>query len=218
MDQSGISSPGAAALDTLLVNNSEKSKNTLPVQAKDKEAVNDSVSVGMKEVYKSLTVLADKVLAKLEEILKKDLPDGIASLKPEEHTPEATSQRIVDGTTALLAVYAKQHPELQGEELISSFMETIRGGIKTGYEDAMGILGSIGALDIGGVQAGIEETMKLVEEKLLAFEDQWRKDNGLTPKDGSTASQTPTSGANTTDGNTAAEPAETTSTNGTLVA
>lgn len=140
----------------------------------------DRSNVGMQDIYKSLTVLADNILSKLDEILKEDLPDGIASLKPEDHTPEATAQRIVDGTTALFAVYAKQNPEMEGEELIDSFMETIRGGIKQGYNEAAAILGDIGAFDIDGVQSGIEKTMLLVEEKLQAFESNLRKELGVS--------------------------------------
>lgn len=146
----------------------------------------DTVAVGMQDVYKSLTLLADKVLKELDEILKAEGLDGVASLKPQDHTPEATAQRIVDGVTALLPVYAQQHPELEGEELLQSFMETIRGGIKQGYNEAAAILGDIGAFDIDGVKQGIEETMRLVEEKLLAFENDYRRQHGLeieTPED-----------------------------------
>lgn len=137
----------------------------------------DSVNVGMDDIYKSLTILGDKVIAKLDELLKADVPGGIASLSPEQHTPEATAQRIVDGTTALFSIYARQHKDMEGEELFDSFMETIRKGIKQGYNDAMGTLGDIGALKIGGVQEGISETMRLVEEKLQAFEENYRQAN-----------------------------------------
>ena len=59
-------------------------------------------------------------------------------------------------------------------------MKTIRGGIDSGYRDAAAVLGDIGAFEIDGVKSGIEETMRLVEEKLKAFEDNYRKQNGLT--------------------------------------
>lgn len=149
----------------------------LPSTSKDKT---DRVDVSMREVYKSLTVFAQKVLDKLQEILGDKLPDGLESLKPEDHTAEKTAQRIVDGTTAMLGVFARQRPDLEGEALISEFMKTIRGGIDSGYRDAAAVLGDIGALEIEGVQSGIEETMRLVEEKLKAFEDSYRKQNGLT--------------------------------------
>lgn len=142
----------------------------------------DFVDIGMKEVYKSLTVLGDKIIKKLDELLKAELPEGIASLDPEQHTPEATAQRIVDGATALFGIFSKQNSEIEGEELISKFMATIRKGISEGYEQAASILGDLGAFEIDGIKSGIEETMRLVEEKLKAFEESYGKSPELKPK------------------------------------
>ena len=178
----GTSEIETAAIKQLQVAKTTSSKSELglhsllPDTAKEKS---DKVDVSMREVYKSLTVFAQKVLDKLQEILGDKLPDGLESLKPEDHTAEKTAQRIVDGTTAMLGVFARQRPELEGEALISEFMKTIRGGIESGYQDAAAVLGDIGALEIDGVQSGIEETMRLVEEKLKAFEESYRKQNGL---------------------------------------
>lgn len=147
----------------------------------DLKVINDSVSndlveVALDDVYKSLTVLGQKVISKLEEILGDKLPEGgIAALKPEDHTPEATAQRIVDGVTGLLPAFQAQNPDLEGEELLDQFMSTIRGGIQQGYGEAMEILGSIGALEFDSVSSGIEKTMKIVEEKLVAFETDYRE-------------------------------------------
>lgn len=152
---------------------------TIKVKAKhtSSDLTADTVSVGMKQIYKSLTVLGDKIINKLNEILKNDLPDGIQSLKPEDHTPEATAQRIVDGVTGLMGIYAKQNPELKDKELLESFMKEIRKGIKQGYDEAMSILGDMGALDLEGVSSGIEKTMQLVEEKLQEFENNYLKNS-----------------------------------------
>lgn len=154
-------------------------------QVGEKSSYQESVDrsdASMKEIYKSLTAVAEEVLRKLEKVLGKDLPGGISSLVPEEHTPEKTSQRIVDGVTALLPVFAKQNPDLEGAELLNKFMETIRGGIDQGYTEAMGILGDIGALDFEGVESGIAETMRLVDEKLKAFGDNYLKKIGVNPE------------------------------------
>ncbi len=176
MSTSGI---GSTAVTTQL----ESLQNTAPKEVAVADLIpapkNDKVDVSMKEVYKSLTVLAQNVLDKLQELIGDQIPGGITALKPEDHTSEKTAQRIVDGTTALFSVFAKQNSDLEGEELISKFMSTIRGGIETGYNEAAGILGDIGAFDIDGVKSGIDQTMKLVDEKLKAFEDNYRKQNGL---------------------------------------
>jgi hypothetical protein len=139
----------------------------------------DQVDVNLSDVYKSLTVLGDEVLNKLDEILGDKVPGGVRSLKPEEHTPEKTADRITSGVLALFPTFARQNPELTGEELLSKFMETIRGGISQGLNDAVNILDSIGAFGFDGVKDGIDQTMHLVQEKLQAFESQYRKDNGL---------------------------------------
>lgn len=141
----------------------------------------DSAEVGLDGVYKSLTVLADEIIAKLDELLKEDLAGGIKGLDPEQHTPQKTAERIVQGSTALFSAFAQQNPDLEGEELITRFMSTIRGGIETGYRQATSVLGDLGAFEFDGVQAGIEETMRLVEEMLVSFEDDYRRKNGLSP-------------------------------------
>lgn len=130
----------------------------------------DRVDLDMKGIYKSLTVFADEVLKKLDELLKNDLPDGVRSLKPEDHTPEKTADRIVSGVLNLFDVYKNQNPEKEGEDLIKSFLSTVKGGIKQGHDDAMKVLGDIGALDFEGVEDGISKTMELVESKLNDWE------------------------------------------------
>jgi len=139
------------------------------------EQPRDSVDVGTQLVSTNLSAFAQQVLDKLNEIVGKEIPGGLTNLAPEDHTPEKTAQRIVDGVTALLPIFAAQHKELSGDALISAFMETIRGGIEQGYGDAEKVLGDVGAFDITGVRDGIDETKKLVEEKLKAFETSYRK-------------------------------------------
>lgn len=142
----------------------------------------DTVNTSFEDLYKSLSVAAKEVIDKLNEILKKDLPNGIQSLSPEQVTPEATADRIVQGATAFFDLYSRQHPNLEGEELLSSFMDTIRGGIKSGYDDAVEILKGVGALDYEGVNDGIEQTKKLIDDKLMAYEAYMREELGLSPK------------------------------------
>ncbi|MCB0354217.1 MAG: DUF5610 domain-containing protein [Bdellovibrionales bacterium] len=126
------------------------------------------------ELFGQVSLNVEELIAKLNEVLKDDLPDGVESLDPSEHTPEKTAQRIVDGSTAFFSVYQEQHPELSGDELVDSFMKTIRGGIETGFKDALSTLSQVGALEVPGVEGGIDETKKLVEEKLVEYEKSLR--------------------------------------------
>lgn len=134
----------------------------------------DKVDIGMDKIYKSLTVLADKVVAKLNELLKDEVPQGVASLKAENHTAQATAERIFQGVASLFSAFERQNPKLKGEELMKKFMEIAKSGIKEGYEDAMKILKGIGAFEFEGVEDGIQETMKLLDEKLSKFADDYK--------------------------------------------
>lgn len=120
----------------------------------------------------ALNLTGQEIVDKLNEILKDKLPEGIESLDPSEVTPEKTAERIADGAIALFSAYKAQNPNLSEEELLDGFMETIRGGITQGYEEAAGILEGLGAFNFEGVREGIEKTMKLVEEKLQKFESE----------------------------------------------
>ncbi len=139
----------------------------------------DTVGVGIDDLSKSLSIKAQKIIDKLNEILKAKLPDGVQSLKPEEVTPEATADKIVNGATAFFDVFSKQNPDLQGEELLNKFMETIRSGISQGYDDAVNTLQDLGAFDFEGVKDGIEKTKGLIDDKLKVFETEMRKKLGL---------------------------------------
>ena len=131
--------------------------------------------ISMDDVYKSLTAFGDKIISGLEEAMGDALPEGgIRGLDPANHTPEKTAQRIVTGITALLPAFASQNPNLKGEELLDAFMTTVKGGVEKGFEDAMKTLEAVGALEVGGVEEGVYQTMNLVKEKLSAFEDSIR--------------------------------------------
>lgn len=143
----------------------------------------DKVDFDLSAAYKSLSITADKIVRKLNEMLAEKLPDGLQSLKPAETTPEATAERIVRGATAFFGLYQKQNPDLQGEELLNGFLNTIKGGIDQGYGDAFSTLEGLGAFEIEGVQEGVEQTRKLIDEKLVVYESEMRKRLGLDPID-----------------------------------
>ena len=128
----------------------------------------DKVSLGF-DTSKGLQVLTKEITKSLNELLITKLPEGLESLNPDDFTSEKTADMIVNGVVALFPAYAKQNPELEGEELINSFMETVKGGIDKGYKQAFSTLEGLKAFEFDGVQSGIEKTMSLVDEKLNAF-------------------------------------------------
>jgi hypothetical protein len=179
-----IPNSGDQSLQPFLAKASTRSRvtyntNILVIQASFGSNSQDQVNVGIDNLSKALSVKADKIISKLNELLKDKLPDGIQSLKPEDTTPEATSDRIVGGVTAFFDQFAKQNPDLSGEDLLKKFMDTVRSGIQSGYDDASQTLQDLGAFEFDGVKAGIDKTKDLIEKKLQAFETQKRKDLGL---------------------------------------
>jgi len=139
----------------------------------------DIVQVNFKDLYKSLSITAKEIIDKLNELLKADLPNGLQSLKPADVTSEKTADRIVKQVTAFFGLYAKQNPDLEGEDLVNGFMDTIRGGVQKGYDEAFEILEGLGALGFEGVLAGVERTKELIDEKLGRFEQELRRSLGL---------------------------------------
>lgn len=132
-----------------------------------------------RKVFESLSLTAQKVLEKLDVYLAEYVPGGVSSLKPENHTAEKTAERIVNQITGLYGAYAKQNPDKSAEELVSGFMSLARKGVEQGYGEAYEILENIGAFEVDGVQSGVEETKKLIEEKLTTFENYLRKELGI---------------------------------------
>lgn len=147
------------------------------------ESSQDTVSVNFGDLYKGLSLSASEIIEKLNGMLKAKLPNGIQSLQPQDVTPEATAERIVNGVTAFFSAFAKQHPELEGADLLSEFMEQVRCGVAQGYDEAFSILEGLGAFQYDGVQSGIEKTKRLIEEKLAAYENFKRQEMGLTSPD-----------------------------------
>lgn len=139
----------------------------------------DTNDASINSLFKGLSVTANEIVNKLNELLKSKLPNGIQSLKPEEVTPEATADKIVTGVTGLFDTYAQQHPDLKGEELLNSFMKEVHSGVKKGYDDAYSTLDDLGAFQFDGVKDGVQKTMDLIEKKLQAFEAAKRQEMGL---------------------------------------
>jgi hypothetical protein len=81
---------------------------------------------------------------------------------------EATSDRIVAGTTALLGVFARQNPELSDTELLDRFESTIRAGIDRGYREALGILEAVSTFSPEVRELG-QKTISMTQDKLTTW-------------------------------------------------
>lgn len=145
----------------------------------DSSGSTDTVDTSLSALYQGLTGTAKSVVDKINELLKTKLPNGVQSLKPEEVTPEATAERIVNGVAGLFNAYQKSNPDLGSEELLQKFMDAVRSGVQTGYDDAFDTLQTLGAFEFDGVQDGVEQTKIQIESKLKDLEGKLKKQLGL---------------------------------------
>jgi len=106
----------------------------------------------------------------INDALKPTLGDNaIQNAASDDNSSAATAQRILAGSTALLAAFQAQHPGEAGDAAVSDFVSTIRAGFEKGYKEAAGILGALGALT-GGVSDAIQQSYNLVEKGYDDFE------------------------------------------------
>ena len=87
-----------------------------------------------------------------------------------DFSPEATAERIVSFSTQLLGAYREQHPEMDAEESLASFVDIIGGGIEQGFSEAKDILGNLNILE-GDISNNIDKTYELVQKGLQSFVD-----------------------------------------------
>lgn len=104
-----------------------------------------------------------QAIAAMFEEIGIDLYDAVGV----DHSADATSDRIVDASSAMFATFADQNAELEGEDLISAFETTLREAVDAGYGEAREMLDGLGVDD--SVIALGEETMDLVHHKFDSF-------------------------------------------------
>lgn len=126
-------------------------------------------------IASGISLTARKIIERLNELLRHQLPEGVYSLRQEDHTSEATANRIVSGITALFHGFLKQREGQDDLATLDDFMAKVRSGVKKGYEEAFGILEALGAFSFDGVQSSIEKTKELIEQKLGLFEEEMKK-------------------------------------------
>ena len=86
-------------------------------------------------------------------------------------SPEATADRIIQGSTAFYQAFKEQNSELGEEESLNEFLNVIKTGIEKGFAEAKDILDSLSVLE-GDIETDIDLTFDFVQQGLLAFKEQ----------------------------------------------
>jgi len=132
-----------------------------------------SLKVSISSGNDSLTLLFRTAVNELNQILEADLGSNSideAYSSGLDISPDATAERIVSLSTAFFSSYQEQHPEMDPETQLNSFVDLISSGIEKGFSEAREILDGLQVLE-GDIAANIDTTYDLVQNKLAAFLD-----------------------------------------------
>lgn len=132
-----------------------------------------SLEVSLSSGNDSLALLYRTAVTELNKALEADLgPSAIQQAYDSgvDVTPEATAERIVSLSANFFSSYQDQHPDMDYQTQVESFIELISGGIDQGFSDAREILDGLQVLQ-GDIAANIDTTYDLVQKSLTALMD-----------------------------------------------
>ncbi|GLR63104.1 DUF5610 domain-containing protein [Marinospirillum insulare] len=131
---------------------------------------------------KAMRIFYQEAASAIEGVLQKEFGDEDFSLQKlidktsgiegqEDYwSSENTAERIMIGATSYFETFKKQNPRLSDEEAVEKYMNLITPALEKGMGEAVNILQGFGAFE-GHVKDTVQETQRLVFEKLEAFRD-----------------------------------------------
>lgn len=129
----------------------------------------ESASISLNSENDPLALVYKSAITSINEQLEADFgPDAIQNAMGQDNSPEGTAGRIVSLSTAFFSAFQQQHSELEGDEALTRFLDTIKGGIEKGFKEARDILQGLQVLG-GDVAANIDKTYELVMKGLDDF-------------------------------------------------
>ena len=132
-----------------------------------------SLDVSISSGNDSLALLYSSVVSELNQVLEADMgPSAIQKAYDSgiDMSPAATAERIVGLSANFFSSYQDQHPEMDYDTQVRSFVELIAGGINQGFSEARDILDGLQVLE-GDIASNIDTTYDLVQDKLTALID-----------------------------------------------
>jgi len=155
--------PATASSDTA-ISASTRAKMQLNVSI-----LQESASVSLNSENDPLALVYKSAITSINEQLEADFgPDAIQNAAGQDNSPEGTAGRIVSLSTAFFSAFQQQHSDLEGDESLNRFMDTIKGGIEKGFKEARDILQGLKVLG-GDIAANIDKTYELVQKGLDDF-------------------------------------------------
>lgn len=166
-------------------NKVQSDQSTVSLRAQTKTQQNASIlqaslDVSIQSKNQPLALLLKSAIAEINELLKPQFGENaIQAAASQDNTPDGTAERIVSLSTGFLDAFKQQHKGENADELLTTFMATIRSGFEKGAEEAQGILKGMGVLT-GDIASNIEKTLVLVRQGYADFEAAQRNPPAMT--------------------------------------
>lgn len=136
---------------------------------------------GQKGDAKAMQIFYQEAASAIEGFLQKELGndfslealrDKTSGIEGQEDywSSENTADRIITFATSYYETFKKQNPRLSEEEVMEKYMNLISPALQKGMGEAVEVLEGFGAFN-GHIKDTVEETQRLVFEKLEAFRE-----------------------------------------------
>jgi len=124
----------------------------------------------------AMSLLFKTALEGINDVLRPELGDNAIQKAYEsglDVSPEATSDRIVQMSTAFFDAYYSTRQDMPLDEALESFVKVIGDGIDQGFKEARDILGGLKVLE-GDIASNIDKTYDLVQQGLQSFVENYQ--------------------------------------------
>jgi len=129
-----------------------------------------SLDVSLQSKDQPLALLLKSAITGINDLLKAQYGDNaIQAATSQDNTPSGTADRIVSLSTGFYEAFKQQHPGEDANDVLTKFMDTIRGGFEKGAQEAQDILSGMGVLS-GDIASNIDETLTQVRQGYDDFE------------------------------------------------
>ena len=129
-----------------------------------------SLDVSLQSKDQPLALLLKSAITGINDLLKSQYGDNaIQAAISQDNTPSGTADRIVSLSTGFYEAFKQQHPGEDANDVLTKFMDTIRGGFEQGAKEAQDILSGMGVLS-GDIASNIDETLTQVRQGYDDFE------------------------------------------------
>lgn len=165
-----VTSNSSASANVVQSSASVESSRVKTKATQNAEILQSSLDVSLQSKNQPLALLLKSAITEINDLLKAQFGDNAIQVAAStDNTPGGTAGRIVSLSTGFYETFKQQHPGENGSDVLTKFMDTIRGGFERGAKEAQDILSGMGVLS-GDIASNIDMTLMLVKQGYADFE------------------------------------------------